>query len=73
MESVAIDIAEIKSAIEADSCLTLLKEALITGDWSHEKLRTEGKLYIPFQKELTLIEGYIIRGNRLLIPSSLRT
>lgn len=74
-ESVAVDVSEIKQAIDTDDDLKLVKEALETYDWS--SARIEIKENSPFKDELSLFEGYILRGNRLVlrlvIPKSLRT
>lgn len=70
VESVAVDVSEIKQAIENDHELQLIKNALITGDWG--EAREEAKDYMPFHKELCLLEGHILRGSRLVIPKSLR-
>lgn len=71
-ESVAIDVSEIKDALEADAELLLVKDAILTSDWNEETIKTGAKMYIPFQRDLSLLEGCVIRGCRLVIPRQLR-
>lgn len=71
-ESVAIDVSEIKNALETDAELQLVKDALIASDWNDESIRTGARKYTPFQSDLSLLEGYVIRGNRIVIPVGLR-
>lgn len=49
-----------------------VREALSKSDWSDEIIKTEAKAYVPFQKDLSLLEGCVIRGCRLVIPKQLR-
>lgn len=71
-ESVAIDVSEIKAALDSDFELQLVKEAITSGIWDNEALKEHAKDYIPFQRDLSLIEGHVIRGCRLVIPRKLR-
>ncbi|XP_058837536.1 uncharacterized protein K02A2.6-like [Topomyia yanbarensis] len=72
-ESVAIDVSEIRDALDSDPELHSVKRALISGSWSDECDTATAKEYAPFQKELSLLEGYVIRGCRLVVPRSLRS
>ncbi|XP_058817207.1 uncharacterized protein K02A2.6-like [Topomyia yanbarensis] len=71
-ESVAIDVSEIKEASDSDYELTLVKQALMKDDWNDENIKSGAKDYVPFQKDLSILEGYVIRGCRLVIPRKLR-
>lgn len=72
-DSVAVDVSEIKNAIDEDPELLIVKDALLTGDWANESVRDGAKKYTPFQNELALLEDYVIRGCRIVIPQNLRT
>lgn len=72
LESVAVDVDEIKQASDIDPQLSVLKDAITTGDWQSEQVREMIKEYIPFQNDLSLVEGYVVRGCRLVIPPTLR-
>lgn len=71
-DSVAVDVSEIKNAIITDPELLLVKDALLTSDWTDGAIRDGAKKYIPFQNDLALLEGFVIRGCRIVIPQSLR-
>lgn len=42
-ESVVIDVSEIRHALDTDSELILVKEAIITEDWSNETIKSGAK------------------------------
>ncbi|XP_062704678.1 uncharacterized protein K02A2.6-like [Aedes albopictus] len=71
-ESVAVDVSEIKNALETDPELLFVKDALLTSGWADDAVRSGAKKYIPFQNDLTLLEGYVVRGCRIVIPQDLR-
>lgn len=71
-DSVAVDVSEIKNALDTDSELLLVKDALLTSDWTGEAVRNGAKRYVPFQNDLSLLEGYVVRGCRIVIPQCLR-
>lgn len=70
LESAAIDLEEIKDATELDTELQAVKQALTTGDWS--EVQISAKDYAPFQRDLCLVGGFVIRGSQLLVPKVLR-
>ncbi|XP_062556923.1 uncharacterized protein K02A2.6-like [Armigeres subalbatus] len=71
-ESVAIDVSEIKNELDKDSEIILVKDAILTAYWNNESIRTGAKMCVPFQKNLSLLEGCVLRGCRLVIPKQLR-
>lgn len=68
LESTAIDISEIESATINDRELTLVREALRSGIWNE----TEIKPFEAFQNELGFVGELVVRGNKMVIPTSLR-
>lgn len=68
-ESAAIDISEVISATEGDKELQILIAAITGGNWDKEEL----KPYKPFRLEFSYINKLIMRGTKLVIPSSLRS
>lgn len=69
-ELAAVDISEIERATEEDDELKLLKDCLVTGHWNFQS--PELKAYQPFRDEFGSAGELIIRGDRLVIPRSLR-
>lgn len=72
IESVAVDMQQIKEESEADEEIQNLKQAVISGKWFDEETKRMLKDYLPFMNEITEVDGYMIRLNRLIIPKVLR-
>lgn len=68
LESTAIDISEIEDATIHDQELTLVKDSLRSGIWKYPEI----KVYETFQNELGLVGELVVRGNKMIVPSSLR-
>lgn len=66
-------IARIRSATNEDEVMQKLKELIING-WPENKseLIESVKCYWSFREELVILEDIIMKGERILIPSSLR-
>ncbi|UYV69844.1 K02A2.6-like, partial [Cordylochernes scorpioides] len=64
---------ELVTATETDPELSQLKSLLING-WPEHKsgVPIECRLYWPFREEISLHEGLIFKGLRIIIPKSLR-
>lgn len=63
----AVSLEEISRETQRDNELLTLKEALLHDTWS-ELL----KRYFPFKDELLVVNGIVLRGDRIVIPTSLR-
>ncbi|XP_055604348.1 uncharacterized protein K02A2.6-like [Uranotaenia lowii] len=72
IESVAVDIAEIRAAILCDEQSVYLKEAIESDNWSDDSVSSRIKEFVPFKGEIYVVEGVIVRGSRLVIPKSLQ-
>ena len=59
---------EVESASEKDPTLQLVRNAVITDDWS----RLQGTTYKAIKEELWVIGQVVIRGIRILNPESLQ-
>uniref|UniRef100_A0A182HGW4 Uncharacterized protein n=1 Tax=Anopheles arabiensis TaxID=7173 RepID=A0A182HGW4_ANOAR len=68
MESAAIDVQELENAASIDEVLGKVKNSLRSGCWNEIEL----KQYIPFKEELGMIGEMVIRGNKLVVPDTLR-
>ena len=66
-------LAEIQKETEADRTLQVVKSMILTG-WPNDKkgLPLQAAPYNSMRDELTFQDGIILRGERLVIPSSLR-
>lgn len=64
---VAMSIQEIEKASAVDSELQEVRKCLITGNWERSP-----KPYVPVRNELTYIGHIILRGTRIVVPTSLR-
>ena len=64
---------EIKDATEHDEVLQVLKPVILQG-WPDEKhdLATSVMPFFSFREQLTTQVGFIFKGNRVVIPNSLR-
>lgn len=67
-ESAAIDVSEIDSQSEKDDEMKAIKECILTGNWTNNKL----KAYERFKDEFCVSDNLILRGTKLIIPKSLR-
>lgn len=66
--SAALDIVEVMKATTDDEEMQKLKESILTNKWDNSNL----KQYAMFRNEYTVANDLIMRGNKLVIPSSLR-
>ena len=66
-------IVEIRTATEKDEALQILKQVILQG-WPEERkdLPEQAKPYFSIRDELTVQDGLIFRGQRVVIPQSLR-
>lgn len=67
MKPNAVSLDEIANLTQKDDELTWLKEALLSGTWK-DQLRK----YLPFKDELMVVNGIVLRGDRIIVPASLR-
>ncbi|XP_055528733.1 uncharacterized protein K02A2.6-like [Wyeomyia smithii] len=67
-ESTAIDIGEVVAATSADRELEKLIECIETDNWDQHDL----KQYKPFRMEFSYMNKLVMRGTKLVIPTSLR-
>ena len=67
-------LAEVASATQADSDLTLLKATVLQG-WPDDKAEVALSVrpYFPYRDEITVQDGILLRGERIIIPNSLRS
>lgn len=68
LELTAIDIGEVESSTVNDRELMLVREALRSGIWKDVEI----KPYEAFQNELGIVGELVVRGNKMVIPISLR-
>ena len=59
---------EVKNATKKDKTLQSLMLAIQTGHWEDPEIST----FTRFREELSVHDGLIIRGNRLVIPATLQ-
>ena len=64
----SITLEQSKKATEEDSLLQKVKAAVANGRWNDLQLSN----FSPFKEELSVINGLILRGHCLVIPSKLR-
>ena len=64
---------EIRNATEKDHALEELKKTIVAG-WPAEKnaLRDDIKPYYNYRDELTVHDGIVVRGDRVVIPKTMR-
>ena len=64
----------LKTATESDPTMQVLKDTIIQG-WPHEKsaCKVEVTPYFSIRDELSVQDGLIFKGERLVIPRSMRT
>jgi len=75
-ESVSIrklTLQEIKSATEVDAELQALAP-IITQGWPERRADVPSQLQVcfPFREELSIQDGVVFKGERIVVPSSLR-
>ncbi|XP_062714079.1 uncharacterized protein K02A2.6-like [Aedes albopictus] len=68
LESAAIDVQELEESASRDPVLNSVKRSLHTGNWDEPDV----KPYVPFSNELGMVGDTIVRGNKLVVPASLR-
>ncbi|XP_058838582.1 uncharacterized protein K02A2.6-like isoform X2 [Topomyia yanbarensis] len=67
-ECAAIDISEVVQATSLDPELQKLKDCILSDKWDQEDL----KHYTVFRNEYSYVNNLLMRGTKLVIPSSLR-
>lgn len=65
---IAVSFEELKLAVQADEEINLVKKGVLKGDWDNKVNN-----YKIFDSELWLHEDILLRGNKIVIPSKLRT
>ena len=65
----AVTLSEIKSETSKDATLSNLLAEITNRKWSHDQQLKE---YRGIKEELSVYEGVILRGNRIVVPQSLR-
>ncbi|PIK48832.1 hypothetical protein BSL78_14290 [Apostichopus japonicus] len=65
---------EIRVATQNDACLQKLKEVIVKG-WPAEKRGLNPSLtpYYSYRDELTVQDGVVLRGERIVIPAAMRS
>ena len=68
-----LTLQEIKSATEVDAELQALAP-IITQGWQERRAEVPSQLqaYFPFREELSIQDGIVFKGERIVVPSSLR-
>lgn len=69
LESVAVDISEIEANSSEDVELKILRECIMSGKWD----KPEVKLFEVFRDELGMVGNILVRGNKMIVPSKLRS
>ncbi|XP_055524178.1 uncharacterized protein K02A2.6-like [Wyeomyia smithii] len=69
IKSAAIDVTDVEKVVESDSVLKVVKECLQTGQWDHP----HAKPFLPFKNELGCVGELLVRGDKLVVPTSLRS
>ncbi|XP_055632603.1 uncharacterized protein K02A2.6-like [Toxorhynchites rutilus septentrionalis] len=64
-----LESAEEKESARIDPVLDQVKKSLQTGKWDEPDV----KPYIPFRNELGMVGDTVVRGNKLVVPSKLRS
>lgn len=67
-ETAALDISEVVEATEKDEELQAVKKAVMEETWVSERV----KPFAAFRNEISFVNGLIMRGSKLVVPSSLR-
>ena len=66
---ITIQLSEIQEATMKDKELQLVQRALKTGRWNDKSI----SVYLAVREEITRVNGVLLRGQRLIIPYSLRS
>lgn len=69
MESAAIDVQELENTTNSDAILGIVKQCLRSGNWDKD----EAKPFLPFKHELGFVGDMLVRGNKLVVPTALKT
>ena len=69
----ALTLQEVQMATEKDPSLQLLIPVIISGDVAQVKSNPETKMFSQVFPVLSMAQGVIIRGNQIVIPSSLQS
>lgn len=64
---IALTAKEIEMVSAKDTCLTMVREAATTGNWS----RLSGTMYKALSDEMWVLRQIVMRGNRIVVPESL--
>lgn len=72
LDSVAVDVTQIKTAIETDHQLQTLKEAIVSDKWYDLEMKDVIKDFLPFKGHLNLVGDFVVKDHRLVIPIALR-
>lgn len=67
-EAAAIDIWEIVKATKSDDSMQEIRRAIENDNWNRQEI----KAFCPFKDELSYVNDLVIRGSKLVIPTSLR-
>ena len=66
-------LAEVRTATLADESLVALKNVILTGfPDSHSEMPSCIRAYYDYRDELTVQNGIVLRGERIIIPASMR-
>ena len=69
----ALTLQEVQMATEKDPSLQLLIPMIISGDVAQVKSNPETKMFSQVFPELCMAQGVIMRGNQIVIPSSIQS
>ena len=66
-------LTELRRATKDDRSMQLLQQAILNG-WPNEKIHLDPEIreYYAFKDEMTVQDGLILRGNRVIVPASQR-
>ncbi|XP_022808881.1 uncharacterized protein K02A2.6-like [Stylophora pistillata] len=65
----AVTLSDMKVQTSKDATLSKLRSQIQSGTWSSDQ---QLKAYSGIKEELTIFEGVILRGNRIVVPQSVR-
>ena len=67
-------LADLREKTELDECLQKLKHVIRVG-WpdTKEEVPSEIRNYFHFKEELTIQDGILFKGNRVIVPTALRS
>jgi hypothetical protein len=61
-------LVKLQQATEDDTSLPYVRQAIITGNWTHDKVAA----YSSRRNDMSIHEGIVYMGNRIVVPSALR-